>query len=518
MRKTFLGVLGAALLPMGAAAQMERVAVDDSAFALGTLNADQGALPETLWQGADRDEVETLLMAVPDTFSEPLYRELLRRVLLSPGAGPERADNALAGQKFLKVARAGYYRDAASLAGIVSGSGQDPALSQVVAYKELLDGEVDQACARGEALREGRSDPFWITLRYVCYAHAGEDAAADLTLGLLRRQGTLTTEQIERLAAFAGGESLGVPPGTPSVFDWTIMQLRGVRPDASFLMRAGPAITAAAARSDFVPDSVRERALLMALAGNMIGAEEAVRLVDGMEASGLANSLVILTSLPPQSLEQAEELGRALAAGGTDYEERLARARLYSRWLGVVAPVDNYAPYAAEIALAAMMVDQDRVAERWILALAADATSGQGRAVAERLVQVYAERDPNAARRIASYLEMEISVESPTPFLAIAREPELPVASLVARALETADAEGQALPALIYLAGTNTRAEGEGDIRATVLDWSRQHADLSWLDRYASFRAEAEAFLAGDRGGAGRPPEGSRTPSLKPRQ
>ena len=100
MRLTALAA--AALMTITPAwAQIDRVAIDKSAFSLGTLRPEDGALPRSLWTDTERNSVSDLLVTVPAAYDNPLNLELLRRVLLSPGEGPKDADNALAGQKLL---------------------------------------------------------------------------------------------------------------------------------------------------------------------------------------------------------------------------------------------------------------------------------------------------------------------------------------------------------------------------------------------------------------------------------
>ncbi|RFB04384.1 hypothetical protein [Parvularcula marina] len=494
MRLTALAA--AALMTITPAwAQIDRVDIDKSAFSLGTLRPEDGALPRSLWTDTERNSVSDLLVTVPAAYDNPLNLELLRRVLLSPGEGPKDADNALAGQKLLKAAEAGFYSDAAQLANLAPSTHSEPALARVIAYQELMDGKTDVACARGEGLRDGRAAPFWIKLRFVCYVRAGEGAAADLTLNLLKRQDALTAEESARFTAFADGGEFAAPKGDITLFDWVMMHERGITIDRALLDRVGPGYTAAIARMRGLDPNLREVALLRSLSVRTIGADEAIDLLDGMGTTELAGDVLTLSAVPPGSLEYAEALGTALRRGGADAAGFEARARLLAGDLRRATPITNFAPNATEIALAAMITDQPRVAEAWITALASDQSRPTGLDRARRLVDIYAIIDPEAAGRIGSFIGMVEEPKSVPSVTAYNTNPSVPVASLVAAALPAAEAGSEGPAALVYLTGLSTTEDGEGGIRNAVINWARDKADIRWMDHKASFDVELRAVL-----------------------
>lgn len=490
----FAAALGLFAAP--AVAQVERVKIDESAFSLGTLTPSEGALPQTLWRGSERNAISDLLVTVPTEFDEPLQRELLRRVLLSPGEGPRGADSALAGQKLLKAAHAGWYQDASQLASLSPVTNSEPALSRAIAYQELMDGQVDTACARGEALRDGRAAPFWIKLRFICYVRAGEASAAELTLNLLRRQEVLTSLEDIRYTAFADGKTIAISQGQPTVFDWVMLRESGGAVDASILSRADAALTAAIARADGVDPKLRETALTDALRERTITADEALTILDNLGTTPLATDYLTLTAVPPESLELSEAIGAALRRGGNTYEAFEPRARLFASRLQAARPITNYAPNATEIILAAMITDQREVSERWLAALLADQTRPAGAERATRLVQAYGLIAPQQAERMAAVMGLPFDPLEATPIDPVNAAPSVPVNTLVAAALPAAEAGSQGPAALIYLTSVATREDGQGGIRDAVKTWARDRAGLDWMDRQAAFRAEVSALLS----------------------
>ena len=199
--------------------------------------------------------------------------------------------------------------------------------------------------------------------------------------------------------------------------------------------------------------------------------------------------------MPPGSLDHAEALGRALGRDGADYRRFEGRARLFADHVADAEPVSNFAPYATEIALAAMSLGENDVAETWISALAADQTRPSGNARARRLVDILGLLDPEAARRVGAYIGMVEEPSEPAHTVTFNTTPTVPVVRLVTAALPAAEAEGQGPVALVYLTGLATQDDGQGGIREAVVTWARDRSSLGWLDRQIAFRAEATALL-----------------------
>lgn len=498
--------------------------VDQGAFGLGTLSPGTGAMSRDLWEGASSATVRDLFWGVPTNFSDPLALEVLRRVTLSPGNAPAGADNNLAGQKFLTAARAGYYRDAASLASLIPAVRTVPSLAQTAAYAALMDGEVDAACRRGAGLTAGRSDPFWIKLRLICYARAGETAAADLTLTLLRRQEAVADTTVELYASFAQGTGPAATHVPRDVFEYVMMRERGVPFSPAAVRRLPIGMQAAIARDRAQSDATREAALVPALAAMVIAPGEGLELLDTMPTAVLTGEVLAVLTQPDGTLEHLEALGRALAAAGGDADVFKARASLLAQDLAAAKPIENYAPMGGMLAIAAVMTGQADVAERWFIALSRDQTSNASMMKAIELLRAYAYLDPGAARRIGSYLGVDLHTPVLTPMsVAPAAGADLPLQSFVSAALKAAQAGGEGPASLVYLMGAAVPMGATGSVdagvRREIMQWARDAADLEWLDREIAFRQTAMASLTGETPAPQvRRGDGQAVPRLKPRR
>ena len=509
----------AGIMSGGAAAQIEQSRIDNNAFALGTLTPATGALSRELWQGADRNAVEDLLIGVPSTYGDQLPLELLRRVTLSPGDGPRGADNALAGRKFLTAAKAGFYQDAASLAELVPSLRTEPTLSQVVAYADLMNGQTDTACARGAGLRDGRTDAFWVKLRFICYVRTGETSAADLTLGLLDRQDALTSRERAHFTQFAAGRTPTIDVAQ-SVFDWVMLRERGVTMTPELVNAVPLGIAASVARDTGQPVAAREAALVRAISARAIGPSEARSLLDAMPTAGLREALLSVTIQTPGSLEQYEALATALDSVATDWDGFRARSFLLLPQINSAEPVSGYAPRADIVAMAGMVTGQSNIVEKWLLALAQDASDPTSSARTGDLLNLYTALDPGSARRIGSYLGVTLtddSVAAFTPAATGSGGDTVPLARFVRAGLHAAEAGSEGPASLVFLMGLQGSDDDPSGVRGEISRWARDRADLEWLDRQAAFRSGAQAYLSGaGLGAAGRIVDGRPVPRVKP--
>lgn len=516
---TSTALLGGLAASVGVAtAQIEQSRSDAGAFSLGTLTPSTGAMSRDLWEGSDTRTVEDLLIGVPVKFDDALHLELLRRVTLSPGEGPSGSDNALAALKFMTAARAGFYEDAVSLAELVPGLRSEPGLSKVAAFGDLMDGNADAACARGAGLASGRTDNFWVKLRFLCYVRAGESSAAELTLTLLRRQDALTEASDRRFVDFWSGVGPSEPYAVDDVIEYAMLRERGVKFTSNIVSTGNSALVAAIARDPNQDPNVRAEALIRSVAQKTIDRSEALRLVDGLTGTTLAADLISVATQGQGTMEQADAISRALLNANADWESLTARAILLAPELRASTPVENYAPQASEIALAGMINGQTAVVERWLLALAADPSTPNAMVQAGDLLRAYAFIDPGAARRIGSYIEVTLDEQPVPPQMITGQGGNFPLASFVSAGLKAADAEGEAPASLVYLMGPAVTSEGDaGAVRDTVVQWAHDRAELGWLDRRAAFRQAAIEFLSGGAAPAtGRMVDGVPVPRVKP--
>ncbi|WP_031554150.1 hypothetical protein [Parvularcula oceani] len=496
--KSLATLAATAALSLGsAAAQIETVDLDDSAFALGALTPRTGALPADLWEGADADTVAGLLAALPDRFAEPAYLDLARRVLLSPGEGPEGAGNALAGAKLLAAARLGFYRDAAGLAEIAPGLRTEAALSEVVAYAALLDGDMAEACARGANLRVGRQDPFWLKLRFLCYVENDEGPAADLTLGLLRDQDALTEGDDRLFTALLAGGGAQTAVSPANAFQYAAARMAGMPVAPAALGEAPGALVTAIARDAAATSSLRADAIERALALGLLQGEEARTLVSQLGNNALAEEVATVIERDQGSLDQATALAESLRAA-SGWDAYRARAALFADIVEETRPTLGYAPFAGEFALAAMANGQGGAAQRWLRAVLADGTDSTTPLPPEDLLRLYSVLDPDAAERLAERAQLTVEPVPPTLLFADeAAQAGTDLAGLLELALSAAHSGSSGAAALAALTGLGTEATEETEaFRTTLVEvMLRQSGHADSIARRLSFDELAAAAV-----------------------
>ncbi len=181
------------------------------AFEPGTLDSSTGALSSTLWTGTKAGTAEELIDALPDHYSHPVARDLVRRVLLSPGAPPS---GDMDGS--YQVTRMNGIIRLSELAAAQDIAARSPALASSEILKTdlaLLAGDMEAACQKSDSIIKGRADPYWMKLRALCHVERNEKAAADVTLDLLKNSGE-NDIYFERLLRHMTGI-----PGQPNLTD-----------------------------------------------------------------------------------------------------------------------------------------------------------------------------------------------------------------------------------------------------------------------------------------------------------
>ncbi|MEM9988855.1 MAG: hypothetical protein AAF723_04975 [Pseudomonadota bacterium] len=493
-------------------AQVEQTQFGEDAFSLGTLTPATGAMDRNLWQGAQPNALQDMFLGVPTAFNDPLHLELLRRVTLSPGQSLPGADNALTGQKLLTAARAGFYQEAASLAELVPNLRSSPRLAQVVAYRELMEGETENACARGAGLQEGRTGVFWVKLRFICYVRAEERSAADLTLNLLRRQNALSARETDLYTSFSKGRVSSFVPQSPMEF--AILRSSDEPLPSNSLETATLDIKAAIARDIAQLVAMRERALLEAVSHHAIDEDEARQLLANMPDSQITKVRELIKAQLPGSLEQSETLGTLLRSVSKDWSSFQALSLILRDILPTAEPIANYVPHAQEIAIAAMVTGQAEIVEKWVMALAQNSSDPMSETKAVELLQIYTLQDINSARRVSTMLGMTLSPVNSAPISARPVGASLPLPQLVKSGMNAAQASGEGPAALVYLMALNTEKD---PIQTIVMEWARANVDLSWMEKKATFQSRAMAALSGQSPlVTGRIENGKPIPQMKP--
>ncbi len=183
------------ILPNAAGAPQGGIQVDTlqavDADALGTLSAEEGALPTTLWQGTPRPVADRLVGLLPSLPEARVSRDLERRLLLSAALLPE----GPAAEPKLLVARAEKLAALGEIAGLdrllksLPPRINDDRLIRLKLDAAYLLFDTNDACAevrralgvsRNEAAQRGQA---------FCQALAGDGGKAELSLRLLSEQG-----------------------------------------------------------------------------------------------------------------------------------------------------------------------------------------------------------------------------------------------------------------------------------------------------------------------------------------
>jgi len=156
---------------------------DAKAFAPGIEIA--GALESEAWQGTSADRAARLLRDLPADRSNPIVRNMLRRVVLSGLVPPTGADETFERTRIMAAQELATPDEYARFAAR-NPAARDPAL-RVDAY--ISRGDLAAACDISDAIQQGRGDSYWIRLRAACHDMRGETAAADLSRDILRDRG-----------------------------------------------------------------------------------------------------------------------------------------------------------------------------------------------------------------------------------------------------------------------------------------------------------------------------------------
>ena len=406
---------------------VETESFGEDSFALGTLSSETGALSRDLWRGANVNSVDFLFNQIPVRFDQPAMLGVMKRAMLSPGDAPVGSTDSLTGKKLMLLAEAGFYEDASSIAELARGLSSQPELSEAIAFAELMRGDVVAACQRNAALDKGRNLPFWLKLRLLCYATTGENAAADLTLGLLRERKLLSPAEDRLFGAIVSGVELKADIQPVTGFEYAALRQLQLGIDLTALDQANGAVLRALATEVKAPQQARvfagEQALrlgimsvgeLQSLFRSFTFVPERKAEAKALMAQNRQNYLIdplvyqaaAEMTAPEFALDRQSLIGEALRGAGGE-TRFIALAKLYAPLLQSVDMVVNYAPYAREYALAGIVAGDMELASRWIEALATETTSTASGDVA-RLIKLLTIKDGPAAQSLAARLGLMV--------------------------------------------------------------------------------------------------------------
>ena len=147
-------------------------------------------LPDSLWVGASADLARTVIPMAAQKPLSPAATAFARRLLATGGQAPDGAgaDADLAAARVGAVLALGDAAGASAMLEHTPGVTASPALSQIAAEADLVVNHEDQACQVGDALTQGKDQPYFRRLRAYCLLRAGNADAAQLAYDLAESQ------------------------------------------------------------------------------------------------------------------------------------------------------------------------------------------------------------------------------------------------------------------------------------------------------------------------------------------
>jgi hypothetical protein len=144
-------------------------------WGVGWLGQAQGALPASIWSGADRDQLNSLMTGLNPTEMSPALREALRRVLMSAARSPEGGE-ALIWERIRLLEATGRSREANRLRETFPETEWGRAHLRQRSEADLAAGAFPDACER--VAQQRADDTEWLPLRALCLALANDFNAA----------------------------------------------------------------------------------------------------------------------------------------------------------------------------------------------------------------------------------------------------------------------------------------------------------------------------------------------------
>jgi hypothetical protein len=163
---------------------------------LGLVSLAGGGFPDSLWQGTPSDTATALVSALPRRYGVPAARDLAIRFLLSAAPLQQTTADTAGGQgaamlnaRIAALANMAAWDDALALSDLVPVAERSPDLMHVRINGLLAKNRVDAACSEGAQALALSTDVYWQKLQILCQFTTGQNAAAGVTLALLREQG-----------------------------------------------------------------------------------------------------------------------------------------------------------------------------------------------------------------------------------------------------------------------------------------------------------------------------------------
>lgn len=373
-KAAFTALLIALALP--AAAQVDSEGMSDlSAWGERYLETGETEFPPNLWSGSDDETLLKLLKSTTAGNLSSAERTLMRRVILSPTRKPtgDRAEDLLAERARLML-ELGEARAAAALAPRLQQDARGLDAETLAVDLDMAVGKEASACARlSEPVPEGT---YWLKLRAVCAVLAENYSGAELAVEVASAQGLDDDWFVEAIFAAAGDGPK--PPNARFDTGLNIALSSKVDLDTSRITLAGsrPDLAAAAARRPGVPADLRARFAQLAGEAGLVPAAERREILqerlaapDYKPSSSIEQALVALAAPEATVADKAAELDRVLAAHRKgDLNAYRAVADLFLSDIKALPRASDSAPFALQMARAALAADQPKLARSWLSA------------------------------------------------------------------------------------------------------------------------------------------------------
>ncbi|MCA8888419.1 MAG: hypothetical protein R3C40_08875 [Parvularculaceae bacterium] len=512
-----LAVAGAANAQIAPLEPVETAALARDAFSTGLLTRAEGALGPDLWEGASPQILGRLLEDAPMRPPSPAVGDLLRRVLLSPGAGPVGAPASLGGAKLTALSRLGFWEQAKTIESLSSSPNGEPDTDEALAVADLLSGDVAAACQKNARLTRGRDAPFWVKLRVLCYAAANELDAAELALGLLREQNLLTERDNAIMTPLAAGGALKSPVAPEGPVQYAALQLMKVAPTPAMLADAEAGIVKATAFNEQAEWPVRVAAAIGAAGMGVISGEELKALfaeapLDLAEVSAAGDALAHARTDPMADVAAYQSVASmtapeflrdkaALIADALDAADTMARAYaaavLYADDINALQGAIVSPQQAHAFAIARMAVGDAQGAENWLLAMQSGGLGGMSDEESLALIEavgLLGLLDGAAARRIGN--AANIAVETPRAPLANTGYDAGDMAEVVDAVIDAAAGRITGQAALSAIAAADAAAKGD-PVASVVVHRGLETAGLADVAGRLAFEQAWSATFAG---------------------
>ena len=285
----------------------------------GYISRGEGAFSSDLWTGSRAEDLipllqRTALGRVDRILMSPAEYSLLRRALLSPAERPQGKTDGLLEERIRLLRALGEIEPAIDL---MRKSGDEDMMAdaeRLTSDMALARGDIATACSGAD--RAAVDDPFYLKLRAVCFALAGDDAGTELSVEFAANAG------VEDAWLFA--TLLSTVVDTPS------------KPPAR--LRDGLSITASLAADLKAPSNAMEGVephYALALANRSELPAEWRLLAAGISAeAGLADPEAVRQAFASLSADPeytpGSALERAMDVLNTSGTPAIERARIYS--------------------------------------------------------------------------------------------------------------------------------------------------------------------------------------------